>query len=275
MLTLYHFVNSVASQKVRIALHAKNLDFETREVALFESAQFAPEYLQLNPKGYVPTLIHDGRAIGESTVICEYLEDAFPDHPLRPADPHERSRMRLWSKAVDDGLHVGITMISFSAMFRERMKTMPEDIRERRFLNIGDPSRRDRFESSFELGVDSPYVFRAIADYEIAFRDIEASLAHGNDWLAGGAFSLAEISLAPYVARLDYLQLLPIWTSERPLLRAWWDRVKAEPAVRRAIADVVSPTEIDEMAVSGGKLSDRMAERRDEYLIKFRIEPAG
>ncbi|NQU72955.1 MAG: glutathione S-transferase family protein [Rhodospirillales bacterium] len=275
MLTLYHFVNSVASQKVRIALHAKNLDFETREVALFESAQFAPEYLKLNPKGYVPTLIHDGKAIGESTVICEYLEDAFSDHPLRPAEPHERARMRLWSKAVDDGLHVGITMISFSAMFRERMKTMPEDIRERRFLNIGDPARRDRFESSFELGVDSPYVFRAIADYEIAFRDIEAALESGDDWLAGGAFSLAEINLAPYVARLDYLQLLPIWTAERPLLRAWWDRVKAEPAVQRAIADVVSPTEIDEMAVFGGKLHDRMAERRDEYLIKFRIDPAG
>jgi glutathione S-transferase len=274
MLTLYHFVNSVASQKVRIALHAKNLDFETREVALFESAQFTPEYLRLNSKGYVPTLIHNGKSIGESTVICEYLEDAFPDHPLRPADSHERARMRLWSKAVDDGLHVGITMISFSAMFRERMKTMPDDVRERRFLNIGDPARRDRFESSFELGVESPYVFRAIADYEIAFRDMEAALKSGGDWLAGDAFSLAEINLTPYVARLDYLQLLPIWTAERPLLRAWWDRVTAEPAVQRAIADVVTPAEIGEMAVSGRKLFDRVAERRNEYLIKFRIDPA-
>jgi glutathione S-transferase len=164
MLTLYHFVNSVASQKVRIVLHEKNLDFEAREIALFESAQFDPDYLKLNPRGYVPTLVHDGKPVGESTVICEYLDDAFPDPPLRPADPHERARMRLWTKAVDDGLHVGITMISFSAMFRERMKDMPDHIRERRFANIGDPARRERFESSFALGVESPHVFRAIAD---------------------------------------------------------------------------------------------------------------
>jgi glutathione S-transferase len=271
MLTLYHFVNSVASQKARIALHAKNLDFETREVALFESAQFAPEYLKLNPKGYVPTLIHDGKAMGESTLICEYLEDAFPEHPLRPDDPHERARMRQWSKTVDDGLHVGVTMISFSAMFRERMKEMPDDIRERRFLNIGDPTRRARFESSFEHGVDSPFVFRAIADYEIAFRDLEAALAGGREWLAGGAFSLAEVNLAPYVARLDYLGLLDIWAGERPLLRAWWDRVQARPGVVCAIADVVTEAEIDEMAEFGANIRDRMAERRDDYLVRFKL----
>lgn len=273
MLTLYHFVNSVASQKVRISLYAKNLEFATREVALFESAQFAPEYLKLNPKGYVPTLIHNGKAIGESSLICEYLDDAFPDRPLRPSDPHARAAMRRWSKTVDDGLHVGITMISFSAMFRERMKTMPDDIRERRFRNIGDPARRDRFESTFELGVESPYVYRAIADYEIAFRDLEAELAQGGDWLAGGAFSLAEVNLAPYVARLDYLGLLDIWSAERPLLRAWWDRVQSLPPVIRAISEVVSRAEIDEMAEFGGKLRDRMAEIRDEYLIRFEIDP--
>jgi glutathione S-transferase len=272
MLTLYHFVNSVASQKVRISLHAKNLDFETREVALFESAQFAPEYLKMNSKGYVPTLIHDGKAIGESTIICEYLEDFFPDPPLRPSDPHERARMRQWSKAVDDGLHVGITMISFSAMFRERMKTMPDDIRERRFLNIGDPARRARFESSFEHGVESPFVFRAIADYEIAFRDLEAALGDGDDWLAGGAFSLAEVNLAPYVARLDYLGLLDIWAADRPLMRAWWQRVQAQPGYTQAIPDMVSPADLDEMTEFGAKIHDRMAERRDDYLIRFKID---
>jgi glutathione S-transferase len=272
MLTLYHFVNSVASQKVRIVLHEKNLDFETREVALFESAQFAPDYLKLNPKGYVPTLIHDGKAIGESTIICEYLEDAFADHPLRPAEFHERAHMRQWSKAVDDGLHVGVTMISFSAMFRERMKTMPDDIRERRFLNIGDPARRARFESSFEHGVESPFVFRAIADYEIAFRDLEAILADGANWLAGDAFSLAEVNLAPYVARLEYLGLLDIWSADRPLMRAWWQRVKAQPGVVRAIAEMVTQADLDEMTEFGGNIRDRMAERRDEYLVRFKID---
>ncbi len=53
--------------------------------------------------------------------------------------------MRLWSKFVDEGLFEGVTELSFSAMFRERMRAMAPEMRERRFANIGDPRRRDRF----------------------------------------------------------------------------------------------------------------------------------
>ena len=49
--------------------------------------------------------------------------------------------MRVWTKMVDEGLHEGITEISFSAVFRERMKNMPAELRESRFYNIGDPRR--------------------------------------------------------------------------------------------------------------------------------------
>jgi len=117
MLTLYDFGNSVCCQKAR---------------------------LKLNPKGTVPTLVHDGKPVIESTLICEYLDDTFPTPPLIPADPWQRNRMRLWSKMVDEGLFEGVTELSFSAMFRERMRSMPEEIRERRFRNIGDPRRRGR-----------------------------------------------------------------------------------------------------------------------------------
>jgi hypothetical protein len=75
----------------------------------------------------------------------------FPS--LKPADPWLRARMRLWSKMVDEGLFEGVAELSFSAMFRERMRNMSEEIRERRFRNIGDPRRRDRFMSTYELGV--------------------------------------------------------------------------------------------------------------------------
>ena len=81
--------------------------------------------------------------------------------------------MRLWSKMVDDGLFEGVTEISFSAMFRERMKTMPEEIRQRRFRNVGDPRRTDRFKSTYEHGVQSPFVVHAIAAYERAFKMLE------------------------------------------------------------------------------------------------------
>ncbi len=185
MITLYDFGNSVCCQKVRITLREKALDWTPIRIDLFKAEQYDPKYLKLNPKGMVPTLVHAGNAVVESTLICEYLDEAFPDPPLTPKDPAARARMRLWSNFVHEGLFEGVTELSFSAMFRERMKTMPEEIRQVRFRNIGDPRRRDRFMSTYEMGVESPYVLHAIGAYERAFKYMEETLAEGGPWLLG------------------------------------------------------------------------------------------
>lgn len=158
---------------VRVTLCAKGLDWESVSVNLFKGEQYEPKYLKMNPKGVVPTLVHDGKPVTESTLICEYLDKVFPEPPLVPADPWLRSRMRFWSKTVDEGLFEGVVVISFSAMFRERMKNMPEEIRQARFRNVGDPRRRDRMKSTLEQGVRSPYVLQAIYAYEKAFKLLE------------------------------------------------------------------------------------------------------
>jgi glutathione S-transferase len=79
MLTLYDFGNSVCCQKVRITMRAKGLAWEAVNVDLFKAEQYDPKYLKLNPKGIVPTLVHEGKSIIESTLICEYLDDTFPE----------------------------------------------------------------------------------------------------------------------------------------------------------------------------------------------------
>lgn len=266
MLKLYHFNNSVCSQKVRLALAAKALDYEERLVDLFSLGQYDPEYLELNPKGVVPTLVHDGRPITESTLICEYLDDAFPAPPLKPADPAERATMRLWSKAVDEGLHEGVTALSFSAMFRDRLRDMSEDKLQRRYRNVGDPLRTDRDRSVYEHGVASPFVYRAIAAYEIAFKRLEVTLADGRAWIAGDALSLAEINLAPYAARLEYLTLLDLWLVDRPAARSWWDRLKAEPIYHAGLSGKLSAGEIEEMRATGGRIKDQARAQRETYL---------
>ena len=266
MLTLYQFGNSVCSQKVRITLAEKRLDWEAREVNLFKNEQYDPAYLELNPKAVVPTLVHDGTAVIESTLICEYLDDAFPEPALIPAAALARAQMRLWSKAIDEGLHEGVVEMSFSAMFRERMKNQSPEEREIRYRNVGDPRRRDRFVSTFELGVDSPYVYRGIAAYEKAFKTAEAALSDGRDWLIGAEYSLADINLAPYAARLEYLGLLDIWVAGRAGVQDWWRRVKARPSFERAIAGPLSDQEIDDMGASGAKIKTRIKEIHAEYL---------
>ena len=259
MLILYDFGNSVCCQKVRITLREKGLDWEARRVDLFTAAQYDPAYLKLNPKGVVPTLVDDGVPVIESTLICEYLDDKFPDPPLKPKDAASRARMRLWSKFVDEGLFEGVTEFSFSAMFREKMRAMPEEIRQVRFRNIGDPRRRDRFMSTYELGVQSPYVLHAIGAYERAFKYMEETLEQGGPWLLGEHVTLADINLMPLVARLAYLGLLDVWVSERPHVKAWWERAQGWPSFKSGLSDLITETEFSEMRQHGPKIKDDVA----------------
>lgn len=259
MIVLYDFGNSVCCQKVRITLREKRLDWQAIPVDLFKAEQYDPHYLKLNPKGLVPTLVHDGNTIAESTLICEYLDDAFPEPPLKPADAAGGARMRMWSKFVDEGLFEGVTEISFSAMFRERMRKMPEDIRQVRFRNIGDPRRRDRFVSTYELGTQSPYVRHAVGAYERAFKLMEDTLAEGGPWLLGDRVTLADINMMPFVARLSYLRLLEVWTADQPHIAAWWDRVQRWPSFKSGLSELMTEAEYAEMAAHGPKIHDELA----------------
>lgn len=258
MLTLYDFGNSVCCQKVRITMRTKGLDWQSIRVDLFKAEQYDAKYLKLNPKGTVPTLVHDGKAIIESTLICEYLDDTFPTPRLIPSDPAQRTRMRLWSKMVDEGLFEGVTELSFSAMFRERMRNMPDEIRERRFRNTGDPRRRDRFKSTYELGVRSPFVVHGIAAYERAFKMLEETLAADGPWILGADPSLADINLMPLMARLDYLGLLDLWIRDRPLTRAWWKMASEWPSFKSGLRDLISEAEFSEMRSHGPKIANEV-----------------
>src|SRR5260370_32873785 len=84
MITFYQFGNSVCCQKVRITMQEKRITWESVEVNLFRNEQYSPGYLKINPKGVVPALVHNGKPITESTLICEYLDDVYPDPPLVP-----------------------------------------------------------------------------------------------------------------------------------------------------------------------------------------------
>jgi glutathione S-transferase len=161
---------------------------------------------------------------------------------------------------VDEGLFEGVTEISFSAMFRERMRSMPEEIRERRFRNIGDPRRRDRFMSTYELGVRSPFVKHGIAAYERAFKMLEDTLSESGPWILGADPSLADISLMPFAARLDYLGLLDLWIESRPRVIAWWKLAREWPSFETGLRDLISEAELSEMRTHGPRIADEVAE---------------
>ena len=271
MLTLYTFHNSICTQNVFITLAEKDLPYDEHLINLFAAEQFDPAYLKLNPKGVVPTLVHDGRAIPESSLICEYIDEMWPDAgsggPLIPDDPFLKSRMRQFSKLVDEAIFEATRELSFSAMFREKMKAMPAEQRERRFANVGDPNKRARFMSTYELGVDSPYVFQAIGNWEKAFKALDASLTEfGGPWLLGDMFTLADVNMIPYLWRIEYLNLIDIWLDDRPEVAEWWERAKARPSAQDCIPGRLDEEDIAAMGGHGSKLRDAVAAKRAEYL---------
>ncbi len=260
MITLYQFGNSVCCQKVRIVLHQKKQEWIAREVNLFKNEQYEPDYLLLNPSGVVPTLDHHGEVVTESTLICEYLDERYPEPALLPAEPVKRAKARSWAKLVDEGLHEGVSEISFSAMFRERMKDMTEGEREIRFNNVGDPRRRDRFRSTFEHGARSPFVNYGVAAFERTFDRLENCLQDGRSWIMGDQPTLADIALMPYVARLQYLDLLDLWIENRRFTEFWWKRTKAWPSFISGIAEPMRDQERSEMALHGPSIRTDIVE---------------
>ena len=78
MLELYYLeeADSICSNRVLMTLQEKHIvDWVPKKMVLLDRDQFKPEYLKINPKAQVPTLVHDGKAIRESSIICDYLDD--------------------------------------------------------------------------------------------------------------------------------------------------------------------------------------------------------
>ena len=112
MLELYHNNISVCSQKVRLVLAEKNVPWVNRHVSLAKGEHLTPAFKKMNPRSVVPVIVHDGKTIIESTVICQYLDEVFPNPPLQPKDPADRALMRLWTKLPDEILHTACATVS-------------------------------------------------------------------------------------------------------------------------------------------------------------------
>lgn len=101
MIKLYDHPLSPYSQKVKIALLEKDIEFEAHLPTGIGSGQAEGEFIEANPRGEVPTLIHDEVRVFDSTIILEYIEDAWPTPALLPESAAERARVRMLEDAMD------------------------------------------------------------------------------------------------------------------------------------------------------------------------------
>ena len=239
MLTLYHGATAVCAAKVRVTLAEKGADYEGKSINLHTGDQFDPEYMKLNPNAVVPTLIHDGKVLIESTVINEYIDDIIINPALRPADAYGRARVRLWTKR-EDSIHDAINTMTASILFRAELMLKPLEERKKRYEKMPDPAKRAKWEEIMDNGVDSPLVDEALARFAKLFRDMEKALANG-PWLVGDVFTLADIGQISFFFRLEMLECAGIWREHFPRVTDWFERCKARPSFKTAILDHIPP----------------------------------
>ena len=252
MIELYHFGFSTCSQKVRLVLAEKKLTFDSHEINLLAGGQHDPAYVKLNPNHVVPTLVHDGRVLVESSLIIAYLDDAFPKPPLRPADALGRYAVARWIKHVDDELHPAAPIVTFAIGPRNFLLQQPKEAREANLAAIPDPAARATRRSVIEHGVAAPEFAGALGVFIDTLDKIETGLA-SQRWLSGARFGLADATLLPYVLRLEHLAMDPLLDRRaRPRVADWLARVKALPSYATAIENWAVPAAV-EMLRSNGK----------------------
>jgi glutathione S-transferase len=233
MLKLYHSATSVCAIKVRLTLEEKALAWTGELLSLQRGDQYRPEYLKLNPNAVVPTLVHDGRVLIESTLIIEYLDEAFPEPALMPREPYRRALARLWMKKIDDSLHAACSTLTFAIAFRNRFLGLSPQALEERLARIPNPAYRERQRLSIAHGVDAPHVADAVRAYDRYFAEMELALER-SDYLAGDEYSLADVAVTSYINRARMLAMDRLM-ADRPRLAAWFERVKSRPSFGRAI----------------------------------------
>jgi ganglioside-induced differentiation-associated protein 1 len=256
MLELYHHGSSTCSAKVRLALGEKRLDFIGRYVDILNGEQFAPAFLAINSKAVVPVLVHDGTVIPESTVICEYLEEAFPEAPsIYPPSPLERAAVRMWTKAVDEELHPACSALTYVVSHRHTILRRGAG-RFEDFLTAGGPegaAARALKWQWIQQGLKAPGAADKISVYDAYLRKMENAL-RDSQWLVGNRFSMADIAMAPYLNRLAALSMEALWRGGRlPRVEQWFERLRQRPAFGPALVDCVPAELVDEMRANGRK----------------------
>jgi glutathione S-transferase len=247
---LHHNAISSSSQKVRLCLAEKGLAWDSNPVNLGAGEHQEDWYRKLNPRAVVPTLV-DSDALQESTVINEYLEERYPPSNLMPADPMAKARVRLWTKQVDESIHDGcIAVLAFGIAFREQALTNRE-VALRQLEKIPDVIKRERRRDVLEYGLDSIHVKLAVLRMVQLLSDMDAALA-GTEWLAGPAYTLADVSITPYLARLDDLNLAGLF-EKRPRVRLWFERCRKRPSYDEAIIKWNIPPVLQHMKQSGAR----------------------
>lgn len=238
MIELYFFHGATCGLKARIAFAEKGVAYEGH--AVNRPYLRTPDYLKLNPNGVVPTIIHDGEVLRESSVIINYLDDAFEGPALKPDDALGAARTWWWMKRADECLTM-IGILTYTVSLRPGIiatKT-PEELEEY-IEGTPNPAAKESRRKMIEMGFDNPAFPIALKGLDMMLADMEDAL-NKHEWLAANSYGLADISLTSLIERMSELQCHEMWENDRPKVTAWWEKIKARPSYEACLGPTPNP----------------------------------
>lgn len=231
MLTLYHGWRSSASRRVRLCLAEKGLAFESRIIDLTKMEHHSPAFLKLNPNGVIPLLIlEDGRSLYESGTICEWLDETYPEPPLRPVDPYNRAVMRNWIRHVD-GLIGNLIVFNWAHSMAKVAQQWSDAELAEKLARVPSRERREAWLRTARRPYTDDERAEARGRLVSGLLDRMEETLGQTPWLAGDRYSLADIGAVPFVKRLDE-EIAPdeMASTRRSKVAAWWASIQARPA---------------------------------------------
>lgn len=240
MLELFHWEPNGSYLKPLIVLHEKGLAFRSKYVDVLSFEHYEPGYLnasretQLGQEGEGPLLVHEGRQITESLFMLEYLEDAFPEKPLRPADALGHARILAWARFINEVLMPGANTLGCHVYLAPQLKGRDSSSLEAALARIPMLYLQD----AWRLALSDGYSADLLADSErkvgLSVRRIEDALAQ-SEWLVGGAYSIADVDAFAICNSLPTLTPGLVNEIATPRLTHWLRRIRARPAVQAAL----------------------------------------
>jgi glutathione S-transferase len=234
MLELYHAGPGSNSLKVLLCLHEKGLEFVGHLISIQAFEQHEPWFVKINPDGQVPVLVHDDAVLTESTVINEYLDQVFPEVALRPTDPLECARMRVFTKFVDEYFRPALSNRAWQEVIHHITDKLSREELEARIARIPREEKRNKWRMGAERSFPPQQLAAWRRTLEEGVQKMEKALESG-PWLAGTHFSLADIAMFSMAVGMprNYGDLM---NSERaPRTMDWHARTSSRPGVQAAL----------------------------------------
>lgn len=233
-LKYYHAEPVANSLKSMIPLKEKGLEYDSVYVDLHKFEQHSAWFTTINPEGQVPVLDHDGTIITHTTVINEYLEDVFPQVPLRPRDAVGAARMRYWNKFIDEHVMNHVSMHGWHRMVGVIARNIDSGEFEKLLENIPLPDQRRKWATA-RSGFSEADLANAIAKIEYAVDKVEKALGE-TAWIAGDDYTLADINFYAHCGMMVERMFPEMDVASRaPRLIEWRDRMTARPGIAAAL----------------------------------------